>query len=439
MNAVAREEFTPALQLRGYGVAFNDRVILASVDLELQPGGVLVLMGPSGSGKSTLLRSLAGVLSAQPAFRSWGSARCAGKELGDAPRPGLLRQKASLLTTHVHEFMVSGLESRGSLTRLEQRAVVERALTQHQLENFATPDDLVIELPVPIQRRLAIVRLALNRPPLLCVDEVLVGLSPEDARPVIELMRQVAKEAALLVITHHQGHAKALGDEVALLAGGGIVARQPAREFFEAPANDIVADYVRTGGCRLPSPSTRREELAEDAPTATPLPPIATRLVTKRSKTAGPSGFHWLLPQQLGGTPRPGLLSSADSDLDALKALGVDLLVSLEETPTVATDAARARAIDVWHTPIVDMQPPGLEVARELTQRMHAALEQGRTLAVHCRAGLGRTGTLLVAYLISRGESAVAALERARAINPLWVQSESQIEFLFELDRMLNR
>ena len=63
-----------------------------------------------------------------------------------------------------------------------------------------------------------------------------------------------------------------------------------------------------------------------------------------------------------------------------------------------------------------------------------AARRDGRVLAFHCRAGLGRTGTLLAAVLIWRGQGAVEAIETARAVHPRWIQSQEQFAFLEALE-----
>lgn len=434
MNAAAVQASKPALLLREYGVAFARRVVLASVDLELDPGESLVLMGPAGAGKSTLLRSLTGANDNQPSFRSWGTAYCYGAPLGEGPRPGMLRQKAALLASNVHEFLVSNLPERGQFSRPHQRLLVEQALCDYGLDSEVHPDSLVIHLPPATQRRLALVRLALSEPPLLCVDEITTGLEEREAMLVIDLLLRLARTSALLVVTHHQRHARRLGDRIALLAGGRIIANQPSDDFFENPANETAERYVQTGGCALPSPSARPEELADETPQPTPLPRVA---LEQRASTTGPSGFHWLLKDRLGGTPRPGLLGTEEKDLDALRALGVDLIVGLEETSTVSPDAATARELELWHCPIADMEAPTFAAAADLCERVERALRDGRVVAVHCRAGLGRTGTMLTAQLIWQGQPALKALDHARAVNPLWVQSEVQVDFLLRFEREL--
>jgi atypical dual specificity phosphatase len=76
------------------------------------------------------------------------------------------------------------------------------------------------------------------------------------------------------------------------------------------------------------------------------------------------------------------------------------------------------------------MAAPSIPQAVGLCREIEQSLVQGEVIAVHCRAGLGRTGTILAAYLIWEGQDALGALESARRINPQWVQSTEQVEFL---------
>lgn len=75
------------LSLKKYGVAFGERMILRSVDLEIPDRGVFVLLGPSGTGKSTLLCTIFGINDAVSTLRVWGQANYLGDELGSTKCP----------------------------------------------------------------------------------------------------------------------------------------------------------------------------------------------------------------------------------------------------------------------------------------------------------------------------------------------------------------
>ncbi|MGB1111364.1 MAG: protein-tyrosine phosphatase family protein, partial [Gammaproteobacteria bacterium] len=73
--------------------------------------------------------------------------------------------------------------------------------------------------------------------------------------------------------------------------------------------------------------------------------------------------------------------------------------------------------------------------ARALCQGLNEQLEQQAAVVFHCRAGLGRTGTLMACMLVYRGESASRAIERIRIINSGYVQSEDQYQFVHAFER----
>jgi atypical dual specificity phosphatase len=148
-----------------------------------------------------------------------------------------------------------------------------------------------------------------------------------------------------------------------------------------------------------------------------------------------PRGLHWVKRGQLAGLPRPGLLVDVEEDVSGLYSLGIGTLVTLEETRTVDEELLRRHAIESLWWPIPDMSAPTLEEADRLCAEIATRLEAGTAVAVHCRAGLGRTGTILASYLIAEGLSALEALERVRCQQPRFIQSDEQIEFLTEFAR----
>jgi atypical dual specificity phosphatase len=84
------------------------------------------------------------------------------------------------------------------------------------------------------------------------------------------------------------------------------------------------------------------------------------------------------------------------------------------------------------------MGAPSVTQAAGLCQQIDRKLQEGEVVAVHCRAGLGRTGTILATYLIWEGAEALSALEMVRRVEPRWVQSEEQVAFLERFASMMN-
>jgi len=416
------------LELHGFGVAFGKKVVLCEISLAIPEKGAVVLLGPAGTGKSTLLRTLAGLSSANPSFRSWGSAFYRGAPLqSGGERPELVGQSAQLMMSSVLENVVINLPERTQLTRMAQRDLAQRLLAHAGLPELCDMlDTPVINLTLAQQRHLAILRLAAAGPRLLCVDEPTTGLTEDESARLLAYLREESTRRALLVVLHNQRHARLLGGEAILMAGGYIQEHQAIPEIFASPVSAAAREFARSGTCTVASPGADPADLDESVPPPPPLPKAALNF---SGAATGPRGFLWLEQGRLAGTPVPGVYFDMEYDLKALKRVGVTTLVTLTEQPLDQARLAPFGLKSVWE-PVPDMQAPTLEQGVRLCRRIDELLDSGEVIAVHCRAGLGRTGTVLAAHLIWRGHAALDALEHVRSIEPRWVQSQAQVEFL---------
>lgn len=126
------------------------------------------------------------------------------------------------------------------------------------------------------------------------------------------------------------------------------------------------------------------------------------------------SNFSWIIEKRVAGMARP-----RPTHFDWLRDQGVSAVVSLTE--------AAPDGIEVFehiHLPVPDMTSPSLDELRAAILFIQERPDQG--VVVHCGAGLGRTGTVLAAYLVSRGASAPAALAKVRALRPGSVETPDQ-------------
>ncbi|MBI2504706.1 MAG: dual specificity protein phosphatase family protein [Candidatus Latescibacteria bacterium] len=143
--------------------------------------------------------------------------------------------------------------------------------------------------------------------------------------------------------------------------------------------------------------------------------------------------FSWLLPGQLGGAGqlggwgyRPdGNQEQLTEDLIWLADQGVRALASLTEEP-LAEGPVGQQGMRYLHLPIEDMQAPKVEEISTFIAFVDKALEEGRPVVVHCRAGLGRTGTMLACYLVHLVGDPRAALAEVRHCRPGSVETLAQ-------------
>ena len=479
-----------SLQAAGLGASFGARVILAEVDFTLPTHGITALLGPSGSGKSTPLRTLADLNAANPRFRRWGSVRYAGQEwTGAMQAPRLVQQQARLMMASTFDAIVELARPRLAGAACAAR-LVPRAGAGLRLSRACADVRPAGAAAVPVQQRaVAILREALAEPALLMVDEPTAELEGYEAFVLLELLRQVAQRTAVLMSTHHQQHAQAVAQDMLLLAGGRIAEAQSMEAFQRAPLSLAGQQFLRTGSCAVASPDARAEDLEEGvplpplpaaavaaiseflsdavaaepasepmpapepvpapvpAPAPAPAPAAAARpravnpsvLVDWQPLVAdpqavpasrGPSGFAWLVPGRLAGAPQPGVVQSMDFDLKALRGCGVTVLITLTEND-LPQEPLQRHGLRNLHLPVRDHESPSVAQIQMLLARMSAMLRAGEVLAVHCLAGLGRTGTVLAAWLVREGLTADEALRRVRLIDAQYVQSQAQEDLLY--------
>lgn len=140
--------------------------------------------------------------------------------------------------------------------------------------------------------------------------------------------------------------------------------------------------------------------------------------------------FHWVVPGALAGMSLPGRVAPLADDLAQIRGLGIRAIATLTESPLHAPVVA-ASGLSVRHFPIDDFDVPTLEQTAEFCRWVDARIAAGEPVAVHCFAGLGRTGTMIACWLVREaGATAGAILTRIRRIEPGFVQTPEQEAFI---------
>ena len=143
-----------------------------------------------------------------------------------------------------------------------------------------------------------------------------------------------------------------------------------------------------------------------------------------------PQGFSWIERPHLAALALP----ESKEDLEWLRRHGIEVLISLTEDP-LRRDWVNDTGILVVHEPIDDMEAPTQEQLDRCVSAIARAREKNMGVAVHCGAGLGRTGVVLAAYLVHQGEAARDAIAHVRRLRPGSIETEEQAAAVMEFGR----
>lgn len=138
---------------------------------------------------------------------------------------------------------------------------------------------------------------------------------------------------------------------------------------------------------------------------------------------AAPNGFSWIDKPLLAALARP----ASPEEFQWLREQGIELLVSLtEDRPR--RDWTEEASLLVFHEPMEDMEAPTQDQLDRAVSAIQRATGRNMPVAVHCGAGLGRTGVVLAAYFVTKGASAATAIARIRRLRPGSIETEEQVE-----------
>jgi atypical dual specificity phosphatase len=143
------------------------------------------------------------------------------------------------------------------------------------------------------------------------------------------------------------------------------------------------------------------------------------------------AGFSWIEEGKVAGMRRPGSLNPLAEDLAKLRMAGVGAIVSLTEIALNEHHTDQADMM-VCRVPIPDFHAPSLTDLNQIVRFIQQSLEDNRPVAVHCTAGLGRTGTVLACWLVSQGTSPGNAVFTISSKRPGSIETAEQEQTVFD-------
>jgi len=239
---------TPVVRLEDVRKSFGDNVVLDGIDLTVNAGEALVVIGPSGSGKSTLLRCvnlLEPVDGGRIFFEGEEITRKGVKVPAVRQRIGIVFQQFNLFP-HLRAIdnLTLGARRVGKLPRkeAEQRAqeLLERVGLAEKARSYPH------QLSGGQQQRVAIARALMMRPHVMLFDEVTSALDPELVGEVLVVMRDLARDGmTMLVVTHEMQFARDVGDQLIFMDGGKIVEQGVPVEVLDRPKAERTKRFLR--------------------------------------------------------------------------------------------------------------------------------------------------------------------------------------------------
>ncbi len=221
--------------------------VLQDIDLTIERGEVVVVIGPSGSGKSTLCRAInrletidSGAISidGRPLPQE-------GKELARLRADvGMVFQSFNLFA---HKTVLENVTlGQTKVRKVEKKAAEEKARALlDRVGVGAQADKYPAQLSGGQQQRVAIARALAMDPKVMLFDEPTSALDPEMINEVLEVMQQLARDGmTMIVVTHEMGFARSAANRVVFMADGRIVEEAQPDQFFSNPRSDRAKDFL---------------------------------------------------------------------------------------------------------------------------------------------------------------------------------------------------
>ena len=239
---------SPKLEIKDVSKAFDEKVVLENVDLEVNLHDVVCLIGSSGSGKSTLLKCINLLVPIDG-----GDIVLDGQAITDAGvNPNQVRQRMGIVFQAFNLFphmkvidnITLGPRKVHGVGQEEAEETARTLLDQFGLLDKA--DEYPDRLSGGQQQRVAIVRALAHEPELMLLDEVTSALDPELIAEVLNVIRDLkASGMTMLIATHEMGFARDVADQVCFLDAGRILEQAPPDQLFSEPEQQRTRQFLQ--------------------------------------------------------------------------------------------------------------------------------------------------------------------------------------------------
>lgn len=234
------------IKLENVHKSFGKNEVLKGINLHIEQGQVVVIIGPSGSGKSTVLRTMNYL--EEPTS---GKVIVDGMDLSDKKKLNDVRAEVGMVFQNFNLFphmtVMENLtlaQTKVRKTSMEEAKKIGQALLDRvglADKANAYPDSL----SGGQKQRVAIARALAMRPKVMLFDEPTSALDPEMVSEVLDVMKSLAEEGmTMVIVTHEMGFAKKVADRVLFVDGGLILEDNTPESVFDAPTNERTKSFL---------------------------------------------------------------------------------------------------------------------------------------------------------------------------------------------------
>ena len=240
------------LTVRNVAKKFGDTQVLRGVELSVNKGDVIAIIGQSGGGKTTLLRCINFLETADSGEMEFDGEHFQLNHISKRDIQKIRRKTAFVFQSYnlfrnktALQNVMLGLTVARKIPKAQAQEIARAALDKVGLADKA--DSYPNALSGGQQQRVAIARALATSPEIIYFDEPTSALDPELTGEVLAVMRQLAEEGmTMLVVTHELGFARHVSTKVVFMENGAIVESGPSEEFFANPQEERTRAFLKT-------------------------------------------------------------------------------------------------------------------------------------------------------------------------------------------------
>jgi len=234
---------------------FGPKHVLKNINIKVKENVVTAVIGPSGCGKTTLIRCLNRMHEIVPGARVSGRVLLDGEDIYEKDadpvairrRIGMIFQKPNPFPMmSIYDNVAAGLKLNGMRDKSKLDEIVEKSLKMAILFDEVKEDlsKSGASLSGGQQQRLCIARALAVEPEVLLMDEPCSALDPLATARIEELIRMLAKEYTVIIVTHNMQQAARVSDYTAFLYLGELVEYESTKDIFENPKSELTEKYI---------------------------------------------------------------------------------------------------------------------------------------------------------------------------------------------------